>query len=63
MWVLYGLTFMFSNAYQLDLQNKSCAALPNPQWNICKNRIEMQTFLNIIMVIGNLSVLISKLGT
>ena len=44
---------MFSNFFILDLNNKTRVALANLQRNICKKRIENQTFPNVVMVIGH----------
>ena len=52
MWVLFGMFFIFTNFYILDLHNKTRVALANLQLNICKNQIEIHTFPNVVMVIG-----------
>jgi len=41
--VIWFVFFMFSNFYQLDSHNKTCIALANLRWNICKNLIGIWT--------------------
>ena len=48
---------MFSNFYQLDLNNKTHVALVNIRWNIC--RIETQISPNLVMIMGSACLLIS----
>ena len=42
MWVLYGLCFIFSNFYRLDLHDETCVALTNLQRRIDENRNDNQ---------------------
>ena len=63
MWVWFGLIFMFSNFYRLDLHNKTCVAWANPQWNICKNRIENRTSPYVVMGTRGACFLIFELDT
>ena len=46
------LVFHVLNFYRLALNNRTCVASANLRWNICKNRIEIRTFLDLVMVIG-----------
>jgi hypothetical protein len=40
MWLLFGLFFMFSNFYPLDLQNGTCVAIENLGGGTSTNRTE-----------------------
>jgi len=53
MWVLVGSFFMFSDFYQLDLQNKTCVALADLQWSIRKNHTS-----DLVMVTKNARLLV-----
>ena len=63
MWALSGSFFMLSNFYRLDLLHPTRVALPDLQWNICKNRINNRTSPASLMVIGSACLLVSKLET
>ena len=43
---------MSSNFYQLYLHYKTCVVLANLPRNICKNRIENWTFVDLVILIG-----------
>ena len=45
--------------YRLDLHDKTCIALANLQWNICRNGIENQTSSCLVMVNVSVGLLIS----
>ena len=47
--VLFGSFFLFSNFYQLYLQNKCCVALANLWWSISKNQIDNWASLDLVM--------------
>ena len=49
----------FPTFYRLNLHNNTCVALAN----ICKNRIEKQTSLDFVMVIGSVCLLNASLDT
>ena len=54
---------MFSNFYWWDLHNIGHVALANMQWNNCKNRIDNELFVDLVMVIESAGVLTSKVDT
>ena len=39
---------MFSISHTLSIYNKTCVASANLRWNICENRIESWTFLDLV---------------
>jgi hypothetical protein len=45
MQVLFGLFFMFSNFYQLDLHSKTHVALANRDETTAKTRLEIKLFM------------------
>ena len=56
---------MFSNFYRLDFhsENEICVVLANLRWSTSKDRIENQTSLDLVMVIGNAYLSTSELNS
>ena len=56
---VFGLFFMSSTFYRLDVHNKTHVALAS----ICKNRIENETSFDLVMLIGSACLLILEVDT